>query len=93
MKTEKKEGKKVSMGELEKIRELEGHLAHLKNQVAEMEYQKHLALHRMSVLVGEQNKLKDKLVGKYGDVDINTQTGQILERVKEDKPEPKLQIE
>jgi hypothetical protein len=73
--------KKIEQLELDQITKANTEFTELKETIANIEVQKHQALHRMSALQAEFKDLEAKLIEKYGEnVTINTKTGEIIEQ-------------
>ena len=76
--------KKIEQSELEQIKKANTEVGELKETIANIEVQKHQALHRISALQLEFKDLESELIKKYGDnVTINTKTGEITENVED----------
>jgi len=76
--------KKIETKELEKVNEINKEFISLKTSVADAEFQKHVALHKISSLQSEFKELEAEPVKKYGDnVTINLETGEIKENVED----------
>jgi putative IMPACT (imprinted ancient) family translation regulator len=76
--------KKIEKSELEQITKTNSELAEIKEIIANIEIQKHQALHNLSALQVEFKNLEDELIKKYGDnILIDIRTGKITK--KEDK--------
>ena len=71
--------KKVTKKELEKLNEGVESINKVQKQIGGLEIQKHQLLHVMSSLQDNLSKFHDELKEKYGDVTINTATGEIIE--------------
>jgi len=76
--------KKIEQSELEQIIKANTEFGELKETIANIEIQKHQALHRLSALQLEFKDLESELIKKYGDnVTINTKTGEITKNVED----------
>ena len=71
--------KKVTKKELEKLNEGIESINKVQKQIGGLEIQKHQLLHVMSSLQDNLSKFHDEMKEKYGDVTINTMTGEIIE--------------
>jgi len=70
--------KKVTKKELEKLNEGVESINKVQKQIGGLEIQKHQLLHVMSSLQDNLSNLHDEMKSKYGDVTINTITGEII---------------
>ena len=66
---------KIKTEELTKLQNLNTVLSTTKEQVGNIEIQKHMLLHRYDILNQELNKLKSELQETYGKINIDIKDG------------------
>ena len=71
--------KKVTKKELEKLNKGVESINKVQKQIGGLEIQKHQLLHVMTSLQDNLSRFHDGMKDKYGDVTINTMTGEIIE--------------
>jgi|TARA_R100000005_G_C4965815_1_gene180681 hypothetical protein len=79
----KKASKKLSKDELEQMRNFLQQLNNASTQVGNLELQKHKILHSMDLIERDFSVFQNNLKEKYGDVSVNTQTGELKYNIVE----------
>lgn len=69
--------KKLQKEELEKLQSLVNSFNNLQVELGRFEIEKHQILHQVSITQGELQKFQDELKGKYGDVSVDINNGEI----------------
>jgi len=79
----KKANKKVSKDELELMQDFLKKLNAASAQLGNLELQKHKILHSIDVTEGDFVTFQNNLKEKYGDVSVNTKTGELKYNIVE----------
>lgn len=85
-KEEDQEVQKIDSKELEQIKQLVETLSKISQDITSLEVNKTLAVQRYIQLEQEFSKIKEKLTYKYGDMQLDIQTGIFTEPQKENEP-------
>ena len=78
--TKKTEDLKVTEDELKSLQEIVGSMNGATTRVGQIENQKHMVLHDLSLMRTDLMKLQGELEATYGKVDVNIQDGTITVR-------------
>ena len=76
----KEEMLKVTEDELKSLQEIVGSMNGATTRVGQIENQKHMVLHDLSLMRTDLTKLQGELEATYGKVDVNIQDGTITVR-------------
>jgi hypothetical protein len=71
---------KITQEELSSIREANQAIVDLKNLIADYEIKKHYAINKIMQQAAALNSVNDSIIEKYGDVDINIETGEYVSK-------------
>lgn len=71
---------KITKEELTSIREANQAILDLKNLIADYEIKKHYAMNKLMQAASALNAANDAIIEKYGDVNINIETGEYVSK-------------
>lgn len=78
---------KITKEQLEKIKDQQGKLQQIVNDIGVIEINKHEALHTQAVISQEMNQTKKELEEQYGSININMEDGTYTKIEEDDDSE------
>ena len=78
---------KITKEQLEKIKDQQGKLQQIVNDIGVIEINKHEALHAQAVISQEMNQTKKELEEQYGSININMEDGTYTKIEEDDDSE------
>ena len=78
---------KITKEQLEKIKDQQGKLQQIVNNIGVIEINKHEALHAQAVISQEMNQTKKELEEQYGSININMEDGTYTKIEEDDDSE------
>lgn len=78
---------KITKEQLEKIKDQQGKLQQIVNNIGVIEINKHEALHAQAVISQEMNQTKKELEEQYGPININMEDGTYTKIEEDDDSE------
>lgn len=76
---------KITNEELASIRQANKSISDLKSQIASYEIKKNLAINQIMQQASALNAINDSITSKYGDVEINIETGEYVNKESSDR--------